>query len=203
MRELGALPDEDADRLTACLSRLLGRTDTTTEAFVVDCRRSLRAYFRTRSGDSSNGLPAAIEADLTRIERETAALRSSLYGLPAEIAALVDLHLLGADQQRRIAHDVSMLETPLEDLAAAIQSLRLQASKEQGLSPALIRDRLLRALGNAYRNHFNLLPKLEPESPFRAVLEAVLEPVAAYDPALAMLLMPEGEALLQAAFRLR
>jgi hypothetical protein len=148
-------------------------------------------------------LPAAIEADLTRIERETAALRSSLYGLPAEIAALVDLHLLGADQQRRIAHDVSMLETPLEDLAAAIQSLRLQASKEQGLSPALIRDRLLRALGNAYRNHFNLLPKLEPESPFRAVLEAVLEPVAAYDPALAMLLMPEGEALLQAAFRLR
>jgi hypothetical protein len=62
---------------------------------------------------------------------------------------------------------------------------------------------LLRALGNAYRNHFNLLPKLEPESPFRAVLEAVLEPVAAYDPALAMLLMPEGEALLQAAFRLR
>lgn len=200
MSGTAAILDYDTQCVTARLSRLLGRTDTTTEGFVVDCQRSLMAYFRSRGGDYSGGLPTVIGAELARIESEAAALRSSLYELPADIAALVDLHLLGADQQRRIAHDVAMLETPLEDLAGAIHSLRRQASEEAALSPALIRDRLLRALGNAYRNHFNLQPRLDPGTPFPAVLRAVLDPVAAYDPALAMLLTAEGESVLAMTF---
>lgn len=162
------------------LARLLGRTDTTTEGFLADCERCLAAYFRALSGEFSGGLPAAIDADLSRIEQEAAVLRSSLYSLPAEISALVELHLLAADQQQRLRRDLGTLEEPLEDLAAAIHSLRQKAAADAQLSPEALGRRLLKGLGNAWRNHFNLRP-VAGDAHFESVMRAILEPAAERD----------------------
>lgn len=173
-------PPETEEALRQCL----GRTDTTTEAFLVDCERGVAAYLRTLAGDFSGGLPATIDADLQRIEHEAAQLRSSLYALPSEISALVQLHLLGAVQMQRLRRDQAALEEPLEDLAAAIHALRLQAQDEAKLSPPALRRRLLQGLGNAWRNHFNLRPVL-PGEPYETVLRILLTPLAERDPEVA------------------
>lgn len=162
------------------LARLLGRTDTTTEGFLADCERCLAAYFRALSGEFSGGLPAAIDEDLRRIEQEAAVLRSSLYSLPGEITALVELHLLATDQQQRMRRDLGTLEEPLEDLAAAIHTLRQKAAADAELSPEALGRRLLKGLGNAWRNHFNLRP-VAGDPHFESVLRTVLGPAAERD----------------------
>ena len=184
----------------ARVSQLMGRTDTTTEAYLADCERCLGAYFSAINGGFAEGLPAAIAAHLDTVTHRAAELRSALYELPDELTALVNLHLLGAVTERRMGRDLDAMVEPLEDLAAAIHQLREQARAEASLGPEALFERLLRALGAAYRNHFNLQPKLDPRQPFLAVLRATLQSLTERDPRIASLFQAEGEAQLHQIF---
>lgn len=189
------------DAATAArVTQLMGRTDTTTEAYMADCERCLGAYFNATSGAFAEGLPGPIAEHLDSVEHRAAELRSALYALPDELTALVDLHLLGAVAKRRLGQDLDALTEPLEDLAAAIHELRAQAKAEASLGPDALFERLLRALGSAYRNHFNLLPKLDPRQPFLAVLRATLGPVAVRDERIASVKGDAGLDKLRAMF---
>jgi len=184
----------------ARISQLMGRTDTTTEAYLADCERCLGAYFSAIDGGFAEGLPGPIAEHLDTIEHRAAELRSALYVLPDELTALVDLHLLGSVVRRRLGHDLDTLVEPLEDLVGVLHELRQQAKADAALGPEALFERLLRALGAAYRNHFNLQPKLDPKQPFLAVLRATLVSLSPRDERIADLLGPGGESQLRALF---
>ena len=184
----------------ARISQLMGKTDTTTEAFLDDCERCLGAYFNAIDGAFEEGLPGPIAAHLDSVAHRAAELRSALYALPDELSALVDLHLLGAVTRRRLGQDLDAIVEPLEDLAAAVHELREQAKAEASMGPDALFERLLRALGAAYRNHFNLQPKLDPRQPFLTLLRATLKSLGGRDPRIAAILGAEGEMQLRAVF---
>src|SRR5450432_1886064 len=110
------------------LLSVVGRGDIATLGFIGDVEACLHAFDYAATGGMSRGLPKAIAEHLSTVVHLAAQLRSTLYGLPDDVAMLIDLHLLSEGARRRIACDLSMLVEPLEDIAGAI--LQIQHAAE-------------------------------------------------------------------------
>ena len=176
-----------SDSQTESLIQAIGRTDITAQAYVREAETCIAAYLRAVGGGFREGLPADVRRDLDAVLRHSAELRSALYRLPDDLAALLDLHLLGEGAWRRLNSDLERLSFPLEALAAAVQELREDACRNPDVSSEAMAERLVRALAAAYRNHLNLQPRAEPGNPFPEVLRATLAAAGSRDPELAEL----------------
>jgi len=114
---------------SALLMGDIGRSDIAAVSFIADAEACLHAFAFVMAGGMSAGLPQEIAVHLDAVVRGAAQLRGALYGLPDDIAMLIDLHLLADGAQRRVAADFSQLVEPLEDIAGAIVDIQ-RAAKE-------------------------------------------------------------------------
>ncbi len=158
---------------------LAGRSDTAAYGLADDLEASLGGYLVVARG-GGDGLPPAVDADLDSIARQAAQLRSALYALPADVALLLDLHVLGDGAKRRIARDLEAVTAPLEDLVAVIAEVRTQAQATLGASGELLDRRVLAAIASSYRNRLNLRPAPEPDGHFNTFARGVLRLAAAH-----------------------
>lgn len=156
------------------LFALTGRSDTAAYGLVEDLEASLGGYLVVVRGGGV-GLPPAIDADLAGIASQAAQLRSALYALPADVALLLDLHVLGEGAKRRIARDLEAVTAPLEDLVAVIAEVRAQAQATLGARGDVLDRRVLAAIAAAYRNRLNLRPSPEADGHFGAFVKGVLK----------------------------
>jgi hypothetical protein len=164
-----ALSDDDLHALFA----LAGRSDTAAYGLADDLESSLGGYLVVARGGGA-GLPPAVDADLAGIAGQAAQLRSALYALPADVALLLDLHVLGEGAKRRIARDLEAVTAPLEDLVAVIAEVRAQAQATLGASGEALDRRVLAAIAAAYRNRLNLRPSADPDGHFGRFAKGVL-----------------------------
>jgi len=153
----------------------IGRHDVAAEHFVADIESCLQA-FEFASGDGLvGGLPATTAAHLAAIVDAAATLRSALYGLPGDVAMLIDLHLLSEGARRRLTDDLALVVEPLEDIAGAIVEIQHGATEYAGDANATLENRLVRALAVVYRNRLNRKATADQDSGFPTTLAHVLQ----------------------------
>jgi hypothetical protein len=157
------------------LLSVIGRGDISTLGFIGDVEACLQAFDYSATGGMSRGLPTAIAEHLSNVVHLAAQLRSALYGLPSDVAMLIDLHLLSDGARRRIACDLSMLVEPLEDIAGAILQIQRAAEGDALAENVRLEDRLVRAIAVVFRNRLNRKPTPEDNSRFPATLAQILE----------------------------
>jgi hypothetical protein len=180
------------------LFELAGRSDTAAYGLAADLEASLGGYLVVARG-GGQGLPPAVDADLAGIAVQAARLRSALYALPADVALLLDLHVLGEGANRRIARDLEAVTAPLEDLVAVITEVRAQAQATLGASGEVLDRRVLAALAAAYRNRLNLRPAAEPGGHFEVFAKGVLRLAGSHAEELQALARRTGSVQLAAA----
>lgn len=159
----------------------IGRRDVAAYRLADDIDACLSAFLVSRRGDLHGGLPAGVEKDLLETADLSKRLRSVLYRLPDDVRKLIDLKILSDGAYRRIAADVDGISAPLEDLAAAIDHVRTEASSRR-MGIEQLEDHLVAAIAAAVRNRLNLAPTAEPHGWFMVLLHNVLEAAAAAQP---------------------
>jgi hypothetical protein len=160
---------------SALLMGDIGRSDIAAVSFIADAEACLHAFAFVMAGGMSAGLPQEIAVHLDAVVRGAAQLRGALYGLPDDIAMLIDLHLLADGAQRRVAADFSQLVEPLEDIAGAIVAIQRAAKEGASRQNMRLEDHLVRALSAAFRNRLKRKPAADNESGFPAALAHILE----------------------------
>ncbi len=160
---------------SAQLLRDVGRSDIAAIGFIEDVEACLHAFNYALVGGQAKGLPKEITQHLSDIVHAAAQLRSALYGLPNDIAMLIDLHLLFEGARRRITTDLGLLVEPLEDIASAITEIQRAAAGDVVEESVRLEDRLVRAIAIAFRNRLNRKPTAEDDSDFPATLAHILE----------------------------
>lgn len=182
----------------AALFGLAGRDDAAAFRLAEDLEACLAAFLVVARGGGGR-LPPTVAADLDGIAKSAADLRSALYGLPADVSLLLDLHVLSVGAQRRIGRDLERVTEPLEDLVAVMAEVRREADEQLGASGEALDRRLLAAIATAYRNRLNLRPSAEPGGHFERFLRGVLKVAAAQAPEFAALARRTGAAEVAAA----
>ncbi len=157
------------------LLRDIGRSDVAAIGFVEDVEACLHAFNYAASSGQGQGLPKEIACHLTAIVHAAAQLRSALYGLPNDIAMLIDLHLLFEGARRRITSDLGLLVEPLEDIAGAIIEIQRAGAGDVLMESVHLESRLVRAIAVAFRNRLNRKPTPDDNSDFPITLAHLLE----------------------------
>ncbi len=153
----------------------VGRSDVASVGFIDDVEACLQAFDYAATSSISGGLPDEIAQHLSTIVHTAAQLRGSLYGLPADVAMLIDLHLLSDGARRRVTNDLSLLVEPLEDIAGAVAEIQSAAQGDALTESVRLEDRLVRAIATIFRNRLNRKPTPEDGSGFPSTLGHILK----------------------------
>jgi len=151
----------------------LARTDSGVWHLIEDVEMAINAYGHaaTQGGARQNSTALQFDGLLAGVGR----IRSDLYRVPEITQQLSVLGGVEADGAIELTRLSNIAGDALDELSAKLVEIRAQVCVSH--SQLELQERLVHALGQAFRNRLNIKPNGEPEGLFRRFLDTLLDMV--------------------------
>lgn len=152
----------------------LGRSDSAAWHLVEDVELALSAY--TEAGPAAEG-KLDLAGEFEQMLTQAAHLRAKLYGLPDRLRQLAVLGAIASDSAAEVAGLAQASGEALDRLSVKLAETDVPAAvaSAQQLS---VPERLVHAVGQAFRNRLNIKPTVDAHGLFRRFLGTLIDLVA-------------------------